>query len=153
MLRARAPGAIAPHCVRVLAYRASLLRPLLHGANVMCNFAPLQCWSPNFPVGGPIFKKVSFRGRRKSRNIDQRNNGRYMIQLELNDRQAYLIAKSIGAFKGMLEEDMNGMTSSTERSEEGYPTPSFTGQGISFIQETIKDLDRTHLKNSSGLRS
>ena len=33
-MRAFAPGAVAPHSAHVLAYRASLLRPLLHGANV-----------------------------------------------------------------------------------------------------------------------
>jgi hypothetical protein len=33
-LRAFAPGSVSPHFAHVLAYRASLLRPLLLGANV-----------------------------------------------------------------------------------------------------------------------
>jgi hypothetical protein len=53
-----------------------------------------------------------------------------MIQLELNDRQAYLIAKSIETFKFTLEQDTSGMTMSNERAADGYPTPEFTGQGI-----------------------
>ena len=36
-LRARAPGAIAPHCARVLAFQACPSKPLLHGANVAQN--------------------------------------------------------------------------------------------------------------------
>ncbi len=56
MLRARAPGVVAPHSARVLAFRASLLRPLLHGGNVIRNFTS-KCCLPSLSARPAILRE------------------------------------------------------------------------------------------------